>query len=88
MIFTIGHTESYKQYLSKQEKCMKLGRTENYRGGSVWQTKEEAEKFCPVDYSVYGLKADWNKDTEPNPNNCWSDLLYDREIVDLNTDKL
>jgi len=66
MIYTIGHTESYEKYFKEQEVPRKLGKAKDYIGGSVWETFEEAKQNCPVNYSVYGVKADWKKDTEIN----------------------
>jgi hypothetical protein len=88
MIYTIGHTESYTQYFKEQGTPQKLGRTKNYNGeyysgGSVWKTKEEAEKNCPSGYSVYGVLADWEKDTEKNETENYHDLLVTSDLVQL-----
>lgn len=86
MIYTIGHTESYRKYVREQSpaKPEKLGRTAEYEGGSVWRTIEEAVANCPEGYSVWGVIADFDKDTEPNRDgNPWNDLLRDAELVDL-----
>jgi len=68
MIFTVGHTESYERYFREQiywdgTGPTKLGRTGDYPGGSVWKTFEEAKSHCPTNYSVYGVEADWDRDT-------------------------
>lgn len=73
----------YRRYLREEERPEKLGRHKGYQGGSVWKTKEEAKKFCKEDYSVYGVIADWEKDTEPNKDGLWNDLLIDAKLVDL-----
>ena len=81
VIYTIGHTESYELYFEEQEHPEKLGRTKDYPGGSVWLTKEEAEKHCPEGYSVYGVNADWDRDTERNLEENWHDLLVTSLLI-------
>jgi len=81
MIYTIGHIESYEQYFKEQGIPKKKGRTKDYPGGSVWRTAKEAQNNCPVDYSVYGILADWEIDTVPNKTETYNDLLYDKELV-------
>ena len=83
MIYTIGHTESYHRYFEEQGTPSKKGRTEDYSGGSVWKTIEDAEKHCPKGYSVFGMIADWDKDTEPSKDGDWNDLLIDADLVKL-----
>lgn len=67
MVYTIGHEASYEQYFKEQapEVPEKLGRVEkeNYLGGAVWNTREQAQQNCPVGYKVYGVEADWKTDT-------------------------
>jgi len=83
MIFTIGKTEYYERYFREQDCPRKLGKTNDYEGGSVWKTREEAQKFCPEGYSVYGVEADWGKDTEPNENGDYHNLLVTSPLVRL-----
>lgn len=98
MIYCIGHTELYAQYKQDNERnglpFEKKGKDPNdpdpnypngYPGGSVWKTKEEAQKHCPKSYSIFGVLADWDKDTAPSvlDNATWHDLLIDAKIVDL-----
>lgn len=83
MIYTLGHTQSYEFYFDEQSTPRKKGRTEDYVGGSVWRTKEEAQKRCPEDYSVYGVIADWDTDTTPSKHGNWHDLLIDALLVRL-----
>lgn len=63
MLYTIGHTESYNQYLREQGlEFRKLGKTETYVGGSVYKTFDEAKQaiaFLP-DYSVWILDTTLN----------------------------
>jgi len=83
MIYTIGYTKSYLKYFEEQETPKKMGRTKDYPGGSVWKTKKEAQQNCKEGYSVFGVLADWNKDTEPNENESFNNLLIDAELVQL-----
>jgi hypothetical protein len=91
MIFTIGYTESYeKGFRETPELMIKIGRHDDYQGGIVFKTKEEAIEFLkkgnveiegrviPSEaFSVYGVLADWNLDVE----NCH--LLKDAKLVQL-----
>lgn len=66
MLYTIGHKEKYEQYFKEQDQPQKLGKTEDYSGGSVWATYKEALDNCPKDYSIYLVDTD-----ESNmENNC------------------
>ena len=93
MIYTIGYTESYEKIIHRPD-SKKLGKRgpgivdgypDGYSGGSVWETKEEAHKYCPIGYSVYGVLADWVKDTEYNPNGEGNErsLVVDSKLVKL-----
>lgn len=62
---------------------MKKGKTEDYPGGSVWETREEAEVYACNIRSAFGVLADWEKDTTPSRNGDWHDLLVDAEVVNL-----
>lgn len=81
MIFTIGHKESYDQYFQEQSNPQKLGRTEDYTGGSVWLTIEEALRHCSEEHAVYGVLADWAIDTAPSKDGDWHDLLVTSTLV-------
>jgi hypothetical protein len=83
MIYTIGHTESYERYFREQKQSKKLGRTKDFCGGSVWKLVDEAKKFCPKGYSVYGVKANWKKDTIKSKDGNWNDLLKTSNLVKL-----
>lgn len=65
MLYTVGHAESYERYFREQDQPMKLGRCphpdrpyEEYPGGSAYETREEAQAWCPDGYAVYGLATD------------------------------
>lgn len=83
MIYTIGHTKNYLQYFDEQGIPQKKGKTKNYGGGSVWKTKEEAQQHCHFDYSVFGVDADWDKDTESIKGVTWHALLTDKPLIKL-----
>jgi len=84
MIYTIGRTAAYEKNFIDLPIVEKLGRTDDYPGGCVWKTREEAEKYCQGDYSVYGVDADWEKDTEASiVNNGCHDLLKTSKLIKL-----
>jgi hypothetical protein len=88
LIYCLGVKECYERYFQEQEQPLKLGRREeeNYPGGSVWRTREEAQQNCPPRYAVYGVIADWEKDTTPSSQGNWHDLLIDAPLVRLDQD--
>lgn len=90
MIYTIGHTESYLQHFNKQSIPKKLGRKKNlngeyYPGGSVFKTYIDAKKYLEreqlKDYSIFGVLANWDNDTEYDGVSPFNDLLYDSELI-------
>ena len=87
MIYTIGRTSAYEQSFIENPEVYKLGRTvidgKFYPGGSVWKTIRDAQSHCPEGFSVYGVMADWDKDTEGNEENSWNDLLVDSRLCRL-----
>ena len=89
MTYTIGHTKSYLQYFEEQPypHPMKLGkRADDYEGGSIWKTESEAQAFLDKngmsDYSVFGVEADWETDTELGEDGVHC-LLKDAPLVIL-----
>ena len=90
MIYTVGRTESYRKYMEQcGEECKKLGKGfykgKDYTGGSVWKTSQEAKEYLILhelsSYSVWEIDADWDKDTEENPDNSFRNLLVTSRIV-------
>ena len=72
MIYTIGHTEAYRNNMKKfGVKFQKMGKTEDYTGGAVWRTEDDAQNYLDrhnmKDYSVWAVEADWVKDTIISP---------------------
>jgi len=90
LIFTIGYREHYDKYfrdsIPEDKVPVKLGRGGGYQGGCVWRTSEEAQKYLDDrnmhDYSVYGVEADWDKDTEPS-NAPFNNLIRNAILVEL-----
>ena len=88
MIYTVGHSSSYRDNLADPNVShLKLGRGvvdgEYYPGGWVWETKEEAQKHCVEGFEVFGIDADWEKDTEVSKGGDWHDLLVDAKFFAL-----
>lgn len=94
MIYTLGRTTNYNKYLRENPEAEKLGRTDDYPGGSVWRTQEEAQTYvdglpnapCPewsaADFSVYGVEADWEVDTyQEDPAKPWRALKRNALLV-------
>ncbi|WPZ05656.1 hypothetical protein [Pelagerythrobacter marinus] len=64
MLYTIGHRENYERFFREQRQPMKLGRGphprnpgEEYPGGSIYLTREEAEAAAPDGYTSYGVET-------------------------------
>lgn len=60
--FTLGHTKSYNQAILENAK--KLGKTENYEGGWIWKTAEQARVFLN---SPAFLEVDWGDGKRRDP---------------------
>ena len=68
---------------------------EFYPGGSVWRTRQDAQHWLETlgpqwdpprtaeNFSVFGVDADWEKDTEPDPEHPFHNLLKDSPLIDL-----
>lgn len=88
MIYTIGFRESYKKLFGAHTTPQKSGRDVGggYLGGWVWATREEAQSQCTPGYKVYGINADWEKDTTPGDDTTMPGmhyLLVTSDLVDL-----
>lgn len=80
MIYTLGLTAAYEKYFEEQE-CPRKG-----VGGSVWRTQEEAEEHLGNSHvlKVYGVKADWDKDTAgAKDGDPWRSLIRDADLIKL-----
>jgi hypothetical protein len=94
MIFTIGHEENYLRSAKEYGEVIKAGRRgpcerfpQGYEGGYAFKTAEEArrridEAYSGMGFAIFGLEADWEKDTGPT-SNWWHSLLIDARIVFL-----
>lgn len=50
IVYTIGHAESYENCLkSSPGEAYKMGKRNDYEGGSIWKTAEEAQAFINSD---------------------------------------
>lgn len=90
--WTVGNPDSYGPALAEcaaeGKPLMKLGRTADYEGGSVWRTPEAAREYlartgCP--YSVYelSLPGPWGDvvDSSRESEVGYGSLLRDAEIL-------
>lgn len=83
MIYTAGFAAIYEQSFRDLAPThpKKKGRDGDYPGGSVWRTREDAQRYLDeagqaATYRVYGVDADWDTDTEPSRSSGpWHDLL-------------
>lgn len=88
MIYTVGRRDVYLQnWHDNGEMLHKLGRTDNYPGGSVWRTYEEAQRVADHNpgFAVFGVDADWEADTALSDDSdaSFRDLLHDAAIIIL-----
>lgn len=68
MLYTVGHTKSYLDYIKSSEMPTKLGRDQaidkvNHKGGIVFRTIAEAQLYIKEvgredEWSVFGLDCD------------------------------
>ena len=73
----------------------KSGRTGNYDGGYAFRSEHDAQLRIeeleaggmPSNYMVFGLRADWDTETEKADDGWWNLLLVDAEIVLLERDE-
>lgn len=82
MIYTVGKTEVYEDYMAKDKN------PEKAKGGSVWRTRDDARGYLleskqDKTFSVYGVEADWEKDTEPTLEGKWRALTRKARLVKL-----
>lgn len=97
MIYTIGNKNNYDKMLKPflddigleedQTKFVyKLGKEDNYPGGSVFKTIRDAKNFLIKyqydDYGIYGVNADWETDTE-DCGKEFNNLLVNAQIVTI-----
>ena len=85
MIYCIGLTARYEAAFTGPTAPVKRGGGADYAGGWVWQTVAGAERFIAVNgltatHSVYGLGADWDRDTEAVAGQPYRRLLHDAAV--------
>lgn len=65
IVYTIGHTGSYNETLkSSPNETYKMGKRDDYDGGWIWKTAEEAQAF--IDSPAF-LKVDWGDNLPRHP---------------------
>jgi hypothetical protein len=95
MIYTVGSKKAYLRTLLREGRVMKTGRCRGYAGGCAFKTREDAQRYLDElaiqgykDYMVFGLLANWDKDTRESPDHWWRDLLKDAEVVVLEKEEV
>lgn len=97
MIYTIGHKENYLAAIREHGAIQKLGRRppgffddypDGYPGGYAFKTIEDAKRGLVeedehVTWAVFGLEAEWERDTTPAKDGWWHELLNDANIIVL-----
>ncbi len=83
LVYTIGDKRFYLRYIKQGGR--KLGKTDDYEGGIVFHTAVEAERFLANSnkrrlFSVYGVLADWDRDTY-NTGEIFNHLLHSARLV-------
>lgn len=74
-VFTVGDTLLYKRYFKEISNLKKAV------GGSVFLTREIAEKHKGKDQSVFLVRARWEIDTKSNLD--FGDLLVEARIYNI-----
>ena len=83
LIYTLGRKSIYDPLFGRPRKPMKG------KGGSVWETHGDAEAYRMCmrekrEYGVYGVVADWDRDTKPTGKDApYRDLNRDATLVQL-----
>lgn len=80
IVFTIGSTKSYQEAFRHNLVVNKIGKSEDYEGGWIWKTKEDAYSFLN---SPEFLQINWGDGQTRHPANF---SIYKVLINDWNTD--
>lgn len=97
MIYTIGHRENYLKEMSRRaanylNPMTKTGRGfwggEYYHGGYAFKTIEDAQRRIneahkDAGYAVFGIDADWERDTVRADDGWWHLLLKHAVVLKL-----
>ena len=94
MIYTFGDRAYYLALIKeadvqKRGFLEKRGQTDDYQGGTVFETFEKAKEYIAErpEYDVFGVQADWETETQPNKaGHPFHDLLVDAPLVMLDQD--
>ena len=87
MIYTIGNLDSYRKGLSDPRGLKKLGSSQEYLGGAVWKTPEEAKEHLENNqprlegYGVFEIDASWEYDVIEHPENMPWHLLVNTSPI-------
>ncbi|MGB1249037.1 MAG: hypothetical protein ACPG8W_00275 [Candidatus Promineifilaceae bacterium] len=91
MLYTVGPRNVYKAQAEVWGRpLLKVGRSDDYLGGCVFQNVETAQRFIAEKtdghgdrFGVFGVEADWQSDTIPSEDGWWHHLLLDKRIIFL-----
>lgn len=89
MVYTVGKGRIYRALIALYGAGYKVGRHDDYRGGCVFRTLADAYRYIDeyingdTDFVPFGLRAEWELDTEPSEDGWWHYLLYNREFFIL-----
>jgi hypothetical protein len=93
MIYSVGLNIRYGPALASGQKVIKQGRGVDakgkpYPGGFVFETVEDARRFLDAKglaatHTIFGVLADWDRDTEEAPGEPFRRLTRDAEVVRL-----
>jgi hypothetical protein len=77
ILYTVGRTDIYEPYIASDPYPGKG------KGGTVWPSWRAANDHCPEGFSVYGVVADWELDTEVDPegDGVWHRLTRNAALV-------
>ena len=80
MLYTIGDKQYYDKYIDEDEEAQ-VG-----LGQSVWLTYDEAKNYRDVhnpEYEIYGVLADWMKDTRHLGEQTYRLILLPVKVIRL-----
>jgi hypothetical protein len=64
--YTLGNTKSYNEAITNNPDTKKIGKSDDYEGGWVWKTKQEAIDFLNSDHFD---NVDWGDGKTRNRDN-------------------
>lgn len=88
MIYTIGKEKSYLDSIERVGEIEKMGRNDAYRGGYAFNSYKDAqhridEAYLGWGFAVFGMDANWERDTVQASDGWWHNLLTDATIIVL-----